>query len=196
MPQDFGSSISSIGGMVPGPAGGIAQAAGGLISGITGFFQRREAKRLLGKLQYPQYEIPKEIFQNQAQAQVNANNGLPSAQYQQAMQNIQRQQGAALRSSGDRRGGLGLVAGIQGNSNNALLGLDVANSKARLQNQNTLYGINSQVAGYRDKQWKNNIKDKYDRDYSYAQGLLAAGNQNLTGGADKLASGLTSGFIQ
>jgi len=190
MPQD-NTGMESYGGGAP---AGIGSAIGGLISGVSGFFQRREGKRMLRNMQYPTQVTPNEIYQNQAQAQINANNGLPSAQYQQAMQNIQRQQNSAIRMAGDRRAGLGLIGGIQSNTNNALLGLDTANAKARLQNQNTLYGINNQLAGWKQKEFDWNVKNKYQRDYNYAQGLVGAGNQNLVAGADKFASGLLGGF--
>ena len=35
---------------------------------------------------------------------------------------------------------------------------------------------------------KNNVRDKYNRDYNYAMSLRGAGNQNFTGGLDKIAS--------
>ena len=63
------------------------------------------------------------------------------------------------------------------------------NANARLKNQNTLYGINNQVAGWKDKVWRNNVADKWNRKYQYGQSLVGAGNQNLTGGIDQLAAG-------
>jgi len=181
------------------PAGGlmtsgIASAASGLISGITGLFQKHKANKLLSRLNRPQYTIPNEVMQNQKQAELNARQGLPSEQYQQGMQNIARQQNTALQRASDRRGGLLAVAGTQQMGNDASLNLDVANANARLKNQNTLYGINNQVAGYKDKAFQINQMQPYEQDRSYALGLLGAGNQNLTGGIDKLASGALMGI--
>jgi hypothetical protein len=168
---------------------GIANAASGLISGITGIFQKHKANKLLASLQRPQYVIPNEVLQNQKQAELNARQGLPSEQYNQGMQNIARQQNSALQRATDRRGGLLAVAGTQQAGNDATLNLDVANANARLKNQNTLYGVNNQVAGYRDKAFQINQMQPYQQNYNYAMGLLGAGNQNLVGGIDKLASG-------
>jgi len=181
------------------PAGGlatagIASAASGLISGITGLFQKHKANKLLSRLNRPQYTIPNEIMQNQKQAELNARQGLPSEQYQQGMQNIARQQNTALQRASDRRGGLLAVAGTQQMGNDATLNLDVANANARLKNQNTLYGVNNQVAGYKDKAFNINQMQPYQQDRQYALGLLGAGNQNLTGGIDKIASGALMGI--
>ena len=171
-----------------------AQAASGLISVITGIFQKKKANKLLDNLHRPDYVIPNEIMQNQKQAELNARQGLPSEQYQQAMQNIQRQQNRTLQGARDRRGGLLAVSAAQQNANDSLLGLDVANAKARLGNQQALYGINNQVAGYKDKAFQINKMQPYQQNYNYAMGLLGAGNQNLTGGIDKFTGGLFGGF--
>lgn len=171
-----------------------AQAASGLISGITGIFQKKKANKLLNNLHRPEYTIPNEVMQNQKQAELNARQGLPSEQYQQAMQNIQRQQNRTLQAATDRRGGLLAASAAQQNANDSLLGLDVANAKARLGNQQALYGINNQVAGYRDKAFQINKMQPYQQNYNYAMGLLGAGNQNVTGGIDKLTGSLFGGF--
>lgn len=183
------SSLSSgmLGGNTKGQ--GFANIAGGLLSGVTGFFQRRQAKKALSKLIRPQYEIPNEILENQKKAEMAANEGLPSAQYNQAMQNIQRQQNRALMAASDRRGGLMALPGLQQQANDTQLNLDVKNAEQRLKNQQQLYGINSQVAGYRDKAFNINKLQPYQEDKNYYMNLLAAGNQNLLGGADKLLGG-------
>lgn len=187
---------SLIGAANPYAAG--AQALGGLIGSAVGFFQQRKANKLLKRLSYPLESIPKEVFQNQEQAKINANTGLPSEQYNQAMKNIQRQQLFALKSANDRRGGLGLISGLNAQGNNAIENLDVANAKQRLANEQTLMNVNNQVAGWRDKVWDWNTRQKYIRDYNYAMALKGQGNQNLYSGLDKLAAGggqlLGSGF--
>lgn len=169
---------------------GGANILGGALKSIIGGGQKRKARKMLAELQYPIEQIPSEYTQNQIQAQINAKKGLPSEQYQQAMQNIQRSQMAALRSANDRRGGLAAISSIQQGTNDANLNLDVANAKARLANQNTLYGINNQVAAVKRDLFQKNIRDKYNRDYNYAMGLLGAGNQNFAAGLDSGIAGL------
>lgn len=172
-----------------GTGGGIANIAGGLLSGAVGFFQRRKAKKELEKLKRPEYTTPNEILQNQKKAEMAANEGLPSQQYNQAMQNIQRQQNRALVAAGGRRSALMALPGIQQQANEQLLNLDVKDAQARRANERDLYSINSQVAGYRDKEFNINKMQPYQDNLQYYRSLLGAGNQNLIGGIDKMASG-------
>lgn len=181
--------LSSGGGSGGGAGSGITQGISGLVSGITGLIQKHKANQLLAQTKRPTYAIPGEILQNQKQAELNANTGLPSEQYQQAMQNVSRQQNSALQRANDRRGGLLAVAGTQQAGNDATLKLDVANANARLNNQRTLYGVNNQVATYKDKAFNINEMQPYQQNYNYAMNLLGSGNQNLLGGVDKLAAG-------
>lgn len=174
----------------------VGSIASGLLGAGVGLFQRRQAKKILRDNPYPTYNIPQEVFENQRIARENAGSGMPSEQYNQAMRNINRQQANALFSSSTRRGGLSLIPRIQQSSNDALLNLDAKNAEMRLQNQRTLYNINNQVAGYRDKAWDWNTREKYDRNYNYGMALKGAANQNIIGGFDKLISGGTRAASQ
>lgn len=178
-------------GLIQGAAANAGQTISGVVSGIVGLGQKRQAKKLLRNLHRPDYVIPGEVLQNQKNAQIAANTGLPSQQYAQAMQNISRQQNQALAGSQDRRGGLMTVAANQQYGNDAAVKLGVANANARMQNRQTLYGINNQVAGYRDKQFDINQMQPYKEKFSYAMNLKGAGNQNLLSGVDKLIGGAT-----
>lgn len=186
------SMMSGAGGGGGNVGAGAANVAGGLVSGVAGFFQRRKAKRELAKLQRPTYEIPNEVMQNQKMAQQAANEGLPSEQYNQAMQGIQRQQSAALNAAGGRRGALMSLPGIQQQANDQTMNLNVKNAQAKMNNRQQLYGINSQVGGYRDKAFSLNKLEPYKEDKNYYMNLLAAGDQNLLGGVDKILGGAAS----
>lgn len=186
------SMMSGAGGGGGNVGAGAANVAGGLVSGVAGFFQRRKAKRELAKLQRPTYEIPNEVMQNQKMAQQAANEGLPSEQYNQAMQGIQRQQSAALNAAGGRRGALMSLPGIQQQANDQTMNLNVKNAQAKMNNRQQLYGINSQVGGYRDKAFNLNKLEPYKEDKNYYMNLLAAGDQNLLGGVDKILGGAAS----
>ncbi len=172
--------------------GGIAAGAGALISGITGLFQKKKAKKLLADNPYPTEVVPEGIQQNQQMAQNMANEGLPSQQYQQGLKNIERSQNAALAAATDRRSGVANIGAIQEQSNNATGNLDVANSQARLQNQQRLMGANTASANWQDKTWQWNSARKYMQNYQYAMGLIGAGNQNILGGLDRLVGAGTS----
>lgn len=159
--------------------GGIAQGIGGIISGITGLSQKSQGKKLLRKI--GDETIPEDVLRNQRMAQTMSNEGLPSEQYANAMKNIQSEQLAALRGAQDRRGGLAAISSIQQAGNDANLNLDVADANARRVNKQQLMNVNNQVGN-----WKNRI---WERKYNYGQSLIGAGNQNLTGGHDKIAGG-------
>lgn len=175
--------------MGSGGGGGIPNIASGLVSGVAGFFQRRAAKKMLRNLNRPQYTIPEEITKSQKMAEMSASEGLPSAQYNKAMQNIQRQQTNSVAAAQDRRSALMALPKIQQAATDAALNLDVADANARLQNQKTLYGVSGQTAQYKDKAFQINQMQPYQEKYQYAQSLLGAGNQNLIGGIDKLLGG-------
>jgi hypothetical protein len=168
----------------------ISQGVSGLANQIIGLKQRKQGKKLLREIgDSPVEQMPSEVLQNQEQARINANTGLPSEQYNQAMKNLQRQQMMALRGAQDRRGGLLTLAGNEQGYNDALLNLDAKNAQARLQNQNTLYGVNNNVAGWKHRLFQNNVADKWNRKYQYAMSLLGAGNQNASTGIDQFAAG-------
>lgn len=181
---------ATLGSIVPGigtAIGGIVGAAGGLIAGLS---QKSKAAKLAAANQYQPMGIPREELENQQIARNQSLQGLPSQQYDMAMKNIQRQQQASLSGAQDRRSGIGLIGSIQQNSNDATGNLDVANANARLQNQRQLLGVNSQVAGYRSRDWQQNEENRL-RNYNYSQALLGAGNQNIIGAIDSGASALT-----
>ena len=170
------------------PWGAAVQAASGIISGVTGAIQAHRGKKILKDIgESPTESIPNEVLQNQKMAQLAANTGLPSEQYNNAMKNLQRNQMMALRAGQDRRGGLSLIGGSQQMMDDGTLKLDVADANARMQNQKTLYGINNQVGNWRDKIWQNNVNNPWNRKYQYGMSLKGMGNQNLTTGIDQIA---------
>lgn len=189
--------MSSMGGSSSGGSGGggggvgqaVANTYSGLLSGVTGFFQRRKAKKMLGGLTRPNYEIPQDVLKNQKMAELAANEGMSAQQYTNAQNDIQRNQTSVLNSSLDRRSALMALPKIQQQSNDATGKLNVQDDMMRKQNQRVLYGINSQVGQYRDKAWDINKMQPYQRDYEYAMGLLGAGNQNMMAGLDRMITG-------
>jgi hypothetical protein len=184
----------AIGGAGAGAAfGPIGAIAGGLLGIGAGLFQTHKANKWLKNNPYPTEQLPSEVTENQNIARRNAARGLPSEQYAKAMQDIQRQQLSAIRSSNDRRGGLGMIPAITQGTNDATLNLNARDAAMQLDNEKTLMGENRYAAGWKDKLFQENVKDKYNRDYDYNMGVKGAGNQNMFGGADKVLSGLLGG---
>ena len=188
------SAGAALGSIIPGVGTVIGGVAGGLIGAASGFFQKKKANKILSQNPYPIQTIPVEELANQQEAERMANEGLPSAQYQQAQKNIQRQQAAAIASAQDRRMGGALVPAIQEQSDVAQGNLDAQSAEARRQNQLNLQTVNSQVANARQQAFDWNYKQKYLRTYQYANSLLGAGNANMFSGADKVLGSLTQGY--
>jgi hypothetical protein len=173
------------------PGQGIANIAGGLISGITGLSQKRKARKLLREAgDQPLMQMPEEITRNQKMAEITAEQGLPSQQYNNAMKNIQRTQASLLSGASDRRSALMALPKLQQQSNDATSNLDAQDAMMKLNNQKTLYSVGNTTAAYKDKLYQNNQLQPWLRKYNYANQLLGAGNQNFTSGLDKLIGGI------
>jgi len=169
---------------------GIANAAGGLIGLGTGLFQKKKGKNILKEAgEQPLYQIPQEILRNQKQAELNAAEGMPSQQYNNAMKNIQTAQTNAISGAMDRRSALMALPKILQQANNAYGNLDSQSAQIRRQNQQTAYNVGNTTAQYRDKAYNINQLQPWQRKYNYGMQLLGAGNQNFTSGLDKLVAG-------
>jgi hypothetical protein len=171
-------------------AGNIGAGATGLLSGITGFFQKKQGNRLLKNNPFPTEGMPPEELANQQIAQNAALEGMPSEQYQAAQKNIQRSQAASLGAALDRRSGVSQIGAIQEGTNTAQGNLDAQSAEMRRQNVGQLLGVNNQVASWRDKLFDWNQRAKYEQNRQYAMSLIGAGNANMMSGADKLIGGL------
>lgn len=157
---------------------GIAsQVAGNVAKLPLAIYQLVKAAQL--RRQRPEYEIPKEVMQNQNIAQNMAMQGLPAAQYNRAQANIDRNTAFGLRQSSSRRGGLVGLAGQEQAANDAYGNLDVADANARRQNMGTWMNQNQNVAQYRDKAFQLNQLEPWQMDMQAAAANQGAGIQNL-----------------
>jgi hypothetical protein len=127
----------------------------------------------------PEYDIPKEVMENQNMARNMAMQGLPAAQYNRGQANIDRNTAFGLRQSNSRRGGLVGLAGMEQAANDAYNNLDVADANARRQNQQGLMQQNQNVAQYRDKQFQLNELEPWQIDMQAASAMQGAAIQNL-----------------
>lgn len=176
------------GGSALGPWGAAAGFLVGAGGALIGAGQKKKGNDLLAHNPYPYQPIPQEVLDNQTKANAMAERGLPSEQYQNAMKNIQRSSNNAIKMSADRRGGLALIPTIQQGATDATLNLDTADAKQKIQNQKTAYDVNNQVAGWKQRQFDWNAKNKYQQDYNMAQQLIGAGNANQGNAFDTILS--------
>ena len=149
-----------------------------------GVYQFIKGQQALKGAKRPTYQIPQELLQNLSVSERLAAEGLPEAQKQEFMQNVDRASQMALRGLSDRRAGVGAIANVQSQQNLAsqrLLGLDAAQ---RLQNQQLAMQARSRVAAARDQAFQlNQLQPFLDR-RAEGQALVGAGIQNITGALD------------
>lgn len=174
---------------MPFPFIAAASLLSGGISALSGLSQKKKANQMIANNPYPIQEIPQAIQQNQRLAQSYAGQGLPSEQYNQAKQNIGRNQVTSLQGAGDRRGGLMAIGGLNKQANDATLGLDVADANMKRQNQQRLMQQNNTMGQWQNNVWDWNARQKYLQTAASARALMGAGNQNLYGGLDRIAGG-------
>jgi hypothetical protein len=182
-----GAAAGSVVGPIGTLAGGILGAGWGLYSGLH---EKSQANKLLKSNLYPTQPIPQGIQQDATRANRLALQGLPSAQYQQAMNNIQRQQENAIVASQGQRAGMGTIGNIQQGTQDALLGLSAQDQAERIKNIQNAQQQNQVLGQYQNQAFDWNQKNRYLQNYQYGMSLLGAGNQNIARGVDTGLSGL------
>lgn len=174
------ASGASMGSVIPGWGtliGGVLGAGYGLFAGEH---QKALARKLMGQNQYPTEQPPQAIQQNATMANRLALQGLPSAQYETAMKNIQRQQQNAVVAAQDRRAGMESIADTNQATNDAYGNLASADAQARRQNIGTAMGANQVLGQYQQNAFDWNAKNRYLQNYQYAMSLMGQGNANVT----------------
>lgn len=133
----------------------------------------------------PDYQIPKEYEQNVFSAQNVKEMSMPKSQYQGALQNIARNQNAAIAALQDRRAGLTGIGSIVQRGNDANLNLDAR--AAQIANQNKMLGTQMEAQARQalaaqklaKMQWEK--FGRYNQQVSEGQALMGAGMQNIFG---------------
>lgn len=157
-----------------------------------GIYQAIKGAKKLNNTDRSTYKIPDEIIQNLNAAERMALEGMPDAQKQAYLQNLQRSSQFALRGLSDRRAGVGAIANVQSQLDMGamnLLGMDAAQ---RQENRRLAMGARTQMAQYRDKAFELNELQPFIDDRAEAQALIGGGIQNIFGGMDMGAGALQS----
>lgn len=170
---------------------GVAVVGGG-IKMYQGMKQKEAGERAENALDAPEFEIPAEIAKNMSIAEKEAYNGLPAEQKRAFLENQQRTSQAALRSSSDRRGGLGVISQIQSQENLSNRQLLLDDTAARQQNMQRAMDARSVMAGYKTKRFEHQYNE-YSADLDYARAQQGAGMQNQQAGMNTMMSGAMSG---
>lgn len=140
--------------------------------------QKAKANQIEKGLKQPQYEIPPEFYQNRNLARQMAQLGLPSAQYNNNLNQINASQAAGL-ATAQRSGNPGAgISSITGQTNTALNNLNAEDAQARNSNERYYIDQNSQVANQKLQQQQANVFDPYTQHYNEMQAYRGAGMQN------------------
>ena len=158
----------------------------GGINSAVGIGQYLSGRKKAKENSKPEYEIPSEIKDNLSQAQLQALQGLPEAQKNQYIQNVQRTQNQGLNALGDRKSGIAGLASLTQAGNDANTNLLSMDAQARQQNQSGLMNARTQMSGYKDKDFELNKLLPFQQQAQAAQGLQGAGLQNIVGGLNSM----------
>ncbi len=162
--------------MIGAVIGGATALAGGIQAAIGAHRQKQLEKNR------PVYEIPEEIRQNLTQAQQQSLQGVPEAQRQNFLQNLQRGSAQALQNLGSRKSGLAGIGMINQQQNDAYGNLMSSDAQARQQNQGALMNQRQNMADYKDQAFQFNKVNPFNRATDRNQALIGAGMQNISSG--------------
>lgn len=156
-----------------------------IIKGISGAFQAGKGMRLRKKLVRPT-EVANPLYQqNVALAEQMARQGLPQQQYNNQLNNIQRNQAGVLARG---LGGRNNLASVLRASNDATNNLVAQDATARMGNQRFAFGQRGILANAQERAFAYNQKGKYEDDMNYANSLIGAGRQNTMSAYDGLST--------
>lgn len=147
----------------------------------TGLYQMIKGQKDASKLNRPTYQIPEEIKSKLTLAQQRSLEGMPDASKKLFIDNMQRSSAFGLRNLSSRQAGLaGIPELVQGQTDQGRQ-MAAQDAQARLVNEQNLGAVQSEMAGYRDKEFDVNQLTPYTQKAQAAQALIGAGIQNIGG---------------
>ena len=177
-------------------AGGATQGLAGIAMGVIGYYQRKKAAEMEKNLVRPELNVPDYLQGYMTEAERQSQVGLPEAQRQRYIDQINRNATYSIAGNLDRNVGLQGVSAANAQLNDANANLLTMDAQARMQNQ-----ANFQNAQLNYGNFKN---DKFSREFAYNQdepyrnkaaairALYGAGMQNGAAGLQTVAdSGAT-----
>lgn len=149
----------------------------------TGVYQLIRGNQLSNSIDRPEYSIPQEVLDKLTDAQIQALRGLPAQQRKQYLDNIMRSAQSSIAALNDRKSGLSGISAVQQNMNDAYRNLMTMDAQARMEAEQRLQSVRSEVADYRDKEFEFNEANPYFETMRAAEAMKGAGLQNIMKGA-------------
>lgn len=176
-----------VGTVVGGPFGSLI--GSGISKAIGGIQQGSQASALEKNNARPVDSPESQYYQNEAEANANAQNGIGTQQYQNAQDDIQRNQQFGLRAATQRGGGLSTISGLVDAGNRATNSLNAEDDAARVRNQQMAYQIRTALARRRASAFDWNSKQKFLENAAAIRALKASSAQNIWGGLNTIGTG-------
>ena len=168
-----------------------------LVAGGVKYFQGQsqaeEGREMELGLDKPEFRIPEEIAVNMSRTEKLEFQGLPEEQKRQFIENQQRAAQAALRSSSDRRGGLGMISQIQSTTDRTSADLLTRDVQAQRENMMMAMTARQTMADYKQQRFEHEYNE-YAADLDYARAMQGAGMQNMQSGIMQGISGVGQGL--
>lgn len=151
------------------------------IKGLSGLSDIIRGNRRAKNNIRPVAEVNENYLKNVSLAENMGRVGLPQQQYNRGLQNIGRNQSVALNSLSRSANPSAGVNSLLRASNDAVLGLDVQDANARLNNQRFAFGQRNNLAQDQQRVWNWNRRDRFLEEANAAGQQIGAGKQNLMG---------------
>ncbi len=158
----------------------VAVGVAGVSAGLAGteyLWNKHEQKK--DEAKRPVYNIPPEVQQGLTLADQQALQGLPEAQKQQYLTNLQRGTSYGLSQIGSRKGGLAGLGTLNEQQNQGYANLLSQDSAARMQNQKNVFGQLNNVAENKQQQFQLNQLNPFYENMARSQANRGALMQNL-----------------
>lgn len=168
--------------------GGSAALLGTGFKVYEGLKQDSQANQIQKGLRQPQYAIPQEFFQNREIAKQLAQIGLPSAAYNNNLNQINSNQATALDAAQRTANPAAAIGNIVSGTNTATSNLNAEDAQARQNNQRLYMQANDAIAGQKLAQQQANVFDPYTQKYNEMQAYRGAGLQNINSAIGDIGS--------
>ena len=164
-----------------------------VLKSIFGAYQFLHGNNKLNKLERPEYEVDKNILQNQQLGGQIASQGIPDSAKNFYSDQINTGLGSGLNAITQGGGGLGYVSNVLNSSNNSFRNLLAMDAEQKLKNQQVLMDANKDVRDENMKAFDFNKNIPYQNAYNRWSAMTNSGAENIFGGMKGLGATAVAG---
>lgn len=168
----------------------VAQVGYGIYQNVQGSKLAKEAER-----NRPDYRIPDAMKSAMMSAELRSLQGLPEEVKSQMRHEMDRSRMASLSQINERRGGLGAIAQLEQQQQDAIRKQGVMDAEQREKNLMNLQNMRMQMSQQEQQAWEWNERQKYEEQLAKGLALKGAGAQNIAGGITTAGSVAASGAL-